>query len=492
MIKLKCMESSDFMKYDLIVVGMGPSAAFLAYELIELNNYKNVLLIDQGKPVEKRVCPIEKTGKCVGCKPYCNITCGFSGAGAFSDGKLNSYHLSSRDKDGSIYLGGNDGGYFREYMTEEEICDLLTYTDNIYLKFGADPKLHGIDHIEEIKELQRKASKQNLNLVSFPIRHLGTEKSHILYGDIEKYLKEHDINMLFETEVKDIIVENNEVKGVQVHKIKENIDEEIYSDKVVLAVGRKGASWLSDICAKHKIETKLGSVDIGIRYELPDKVMEKINEYMYEGKFIGRPFPYGDKVRTFCQNPSGFVSAEVYDNGLTLVNGHSYKDRKSKNTNLAILVSHHFTYPFDKPIEYGENVAQNLNRLGGNAIMVQRLGDIYRGRRTWPEDLENNSVEPTLKAAVPGDLTYGLGYRTMTDILQFIKDVDKVVEGFAHPDNLLYGPEIKFYSNEVVLNKDFMTSVKGLYSIGDGGGLTTGLMMASCAGVKMARILSKK
>lgn len=480
------------MKYDLVVVGMGPSAAFLAYELIELNNYKNILLIDQGKPVNKRYCPIEKTGKCIGCKPYCNITCGFSGAGAFSDGKLNSYHLSSKDKDGRIYLGGNDGGYFRSYMSEEEITDLLTYTDNVYLKFGADPKLHGIDHVEEIKKLQERASKHNLNLVSFPIRHLGTEKSHILYGNIENYLKEHGINMLFETEVKDLIVEDNKVKGIKVHKIIDDINEEIYADKVVLAVGRKGASWLSEICEKYNIKTKIGSVDIGIRYELPDKVMKKINEYMYEGKFIGKPYPYGDKVRTFCQNPSGFVSAEVYDKGLTLVNGHSYKDRKSTNTNLAILVSHHFTYPFDKPIEYGENVAQNMNRLSGGTIMVQRLGDIYRGRRTWPEDLEHNSVEPTLKAAVAGDITYSLGYRTMTNILQFIKDMDKVVEGFANPDNLLYAPEIKFYSNEVVLDKNFMTSMEGLYSIGDGGGLTTGLMMASCAGIKMARILSEK
>ena len=478
--------------YDLIVVGMGPSAVFLAYELIELNNYKNVLLIDQGKPVEKRNCPMETVGHCVSCKPYCNITCGFSGAGAFSDGKLNSYHLSSRDKDGKLYLGGNDGGYFKDYMTEKEITDLLTYTDNVYLKFGADKKLNGIEHMDEIIKLQEKALKNNLNLVSYPIRHLGTEKAHILYGKLEDYLKQHNINMLFETEVKDLIIEDNQVTGVKIHKIKENIDEEIKSSKVVLAVGRKGASWLSEICIKHGIKTKIGTVDIGIRYELPDKVMKEINEYMYEGKFIGRPYPYGDKVRTFCQNPSGFVSAEVYDNNLTLVNGHSYKDKKSTNTNLAILVSHHFTYPFDKPIEYGENVAQNLNRLGGNSIMVQRLGDIYRGRRTWPEDLEKNSVKPTLKGAVAGDLTYGLGYRTMTDILQFIKDIDKVVEGFAHPDNLLYGPEIKFYSNEVVLDKNFMTNIDGLYSIGDGGGLTTGLMMASCAGVKMARTLTKE
>ena len=426
------------------------------------------------------------------CKPYCNITCGFSGAGAFSDGKLNSYHLSSKDKDGNIYLGGNDGGYFKKYLSNKEIYDLLTYTDNVYLEFGADKKLNGVEHMDEIKKLQEKAAKQNLNLVSYPIRHLGTEKAHILYTKIEKYLEDHGINMMYETEVKDIIVENNTVKGVKIHSLKNKKDDTIYCKKVVLAVGRKGASWLSDICKEHNIKTKIGSVDIGVRYELRDKVMEEINEYMYEGKFIGKLTPYRDKVRTFCQNPSGFVSAEVYDNGLTLVNGHSYKDRKSTNTNLAILVSHHFTYPFDKPIEYGENVAKNLNSLGGNSIMVQRLGDIFRGRRTWPEDLEKNSVEPTLKSAVPGDITYGLGYRTMKDILEFIKAVDNVVEGFANPDNLLYAPEIKFYSNEVVLDKNFQTSVKGLYSIGDGGGLTTGLMMASCAGVKMARILSKK
>ena len=481
----------DKMKYDVIVVGMGPSAVLMAYELIQLNNYKNVLLIDQGKAVEKRACPLEKTGKCMNCKPYCNITCGFSGAGAFSDGKLNSYHLSTTGRDNSIYLGGNDGYYFRKYMSDKEIFDLLSYTDRVYLSFGADPKLKGLEHKKVISELQKEAHKQDLELISYPIRHLGTENAHVLYHKIEKYLREHDINMLFETEVQDLIIENNSVKGVKVHKLKENVYEEIYSDRVVLAVGRKGASWLTDMCKKYNVNTKIGSVDVGIRYELPDKIMKKINKYMYEGKFIGRPYPYKDKVRTFCQNPSGFVSAEVYDDGLTLVNGHSYKDRKSTNTNLAILVSHNFTTPFDKPIEYGKNIARNLNSLGGNAIIVQRLGDIYRGRRTWDEDLKNNSVKPTFKGAVAGDLTYGLGYRTMSGILHFISDVDKVVEGFAHPDNLLYGPEIKFYSNEVILDKNFMTNVEGLYSIGDGGGLTTGLMMASASGVMMARILTK-
>lgn len=478
--------------YDLIVVGMGPSSIFLAYELIQLNKYKNILLIDQGKSVENRVCPIDKTKRCMNCKPKCNITCGFSGAGAFSDGKLNSYHLGLRDEGEKLYLGGNGGSYIREYIDEKEINELLTYTDDIYLKFGADKNLHGTKYINEIKEIKKKAKKENIDLVSFPIRHLGTEKAHILYGKIEKYLSSHNINMMFETEVIDIIVDDGKVSGVKVRDLSSG-DEGVYkSSNVVLAVGRKGARFLSDLCKKHNINTKLGSVDIGVRYELSDDVMAKINEYMYEGKFIGRPYPYGDKVRTFCQNPSGFVSSEVYDNGLTLVNGHSYKDKKSNNTNLSILVSHHFTYPFDKPIEYGEDVARNVNRLGGNAIMVQRLGDILRGRRTWEEDLKNNKVKPTLESASAGDITFALGYRTMTDILNFIKSMDKIVEGFANPENLLYAPEVKFYSNEVVLDKNFETNIKGLYSIGDGGGLTTGLMMASVSGVKLARIIEKK
>ena len=217
--------------------------------------------------------------------------------------------------------------------------------------------------------------------------------------------------------------------------------------------------------------------------------MKEVNTYLYEAKFIGRPGPFKDKVRTFCQNPSGFVATEVYDNKLTLVNGHSYKERKSKNTNLALLVSHNFTYPFNKPIEYGRNVAENVNALGNGNVLVQRLGDIYRGKRTWEQELEKNTVTPTVKSAVPGDITFSLGYRTMTDILQFIRTLDKVIEGFADPDNLLYAPEIKFYSNQLVINNQFETSIKNLYSIGDGGGLTRGLMMASCSGVQMARNL---
>ena len=472
-------------KYDVIAVGMGPGAVFMAYEMTKIAKDKKVLLIEQGKRVEDRNCPIEKIGKCAKCKPFCSITSGFSGAGAFSDGKLSLYN----EEDDDIHVGGS----LHKYIGIEETKRLIDYTDKVYLSFGADPKLEGTQYKNEVKDIKDKAKKEGLNLIDIPIRHLGTEKAHELYKRIEEYLEQNNIDLMFETVVEDFIIEDNTVKGVKIKSANDKKGEttEIYGEKVIAAVGRKGANWLSDMCNKHNIKTEPGVVDIGVRYELPDEVMKKINTYMYEGKFIGRPGPFKDKVRTFCQNPSAFVAAEVYDNNLTLVNGHSYKDRKSTNTNLALLVSHHFKHPFNKPIDYGRNIAKNLNELGAGNIVVQRLGDIYRGKRTWEKELLTNKVEPTLKSAVAGDITFALGYRTMTDILQFIRQVDKVVEGFANPENLLYAPEIKFYSNQVAIDNNFETSVKNLYSIGDGGGMTRGLMMASCSGIQMARILKE-
>ena len=406
-------------KYDVLIVGMGPSAIFTAYELIKLNANKRILLIDQGKKVENRFCPLEKTKECIKCKPFCNITSGFSGAGAFSDGKLSLYNKEDDD----IYVGGN----LQNYIGVEETKKLIDYTDQIYLKFGADEKLEGLEYKDEVEKMQKKSKEVGLNLISIPIRHLGTEKAHELYKRLEDYLAVHKVDMMFETIVEDLIITDNKVKGVKIRQAKYkqyNRDEdleEVYADKVVVAVGRKGANWLVDMCDKHKIKTKTGIVDIGVRYELPDEIMKDVNKYMYEGKFIARPAPFKDKVRTFCQNPSGFVSEEVYDEGISLVNGHSYKERKSTNTNLAILVSHHFTYPFHKPIEYGRNVAKNVNELGNGNILVQRLGDILKGKRTWEKELKENSLEPTLNSAVAGDITFAIGYRTMTDILEFIK-----------------------------------------------------------------------
>ena len=471
--------------YDIIIVGAGPSGVFTAYELIQLglNTKKRILLIDQGKKVENRYCPIERIGKCVKCKPYCSITSGFSGAGAFSDGKLT---LPNKDDD-HIEVGGD----LQDYLGVEKTKELMFYADDIYLKFGADPKVEGLDNLDKIKEIADKAKENNILLCNCPIRHLGTEKSHELYGKLEQYLLENNIEIMFDTNVKDLIIEDNKAKGVIVEESgKPEESWRLFSETIVLGIGRKGAEWLAEMCEKHAIENTAGIVDIGVRYELPDEVMKDVNKYMYEGKFVGYLPPYNDKVRTFCQNPSGFVANEVYDNNLTLVNGHAYKDRKSTNTNLAILASHHFNNPFKEPIKYGMNIAENANQLGKGNVLVQRLGDILNGKRTWEEDLKKNSVVPTLKTAIAGDITYAIGYRTMTDILEFIKAMDKVIPGFAHPDNLLYAAEIKFYSNQLIIDNNFKTSVDGLYSIGDGGGLTRGLIMASASGVQMARNLA--
>lgn len=472
-------------EYDIIIVGAGPSGVFTAYELIQLglNKYKKILMIEQGKRVENRNCPIEKAGQCVKCKPYCNITSGFSGAGAFSDGKLT---LPNKDDD-HIEVGGN----LQDYLGVEKTKELMFYADDIYVKFGADKKVEGLGNLEEIKKISDKAKENGILLCNCPIRHLGTEKSHELYGKLEQYLLENNINIMFEKNVKDLIIENNKIKGVIIEDAgNKDTTKKLYSNNVVLGIGRKGAEWLAQMCDKHKIDNRAGIVDIGVRYELPDEVMKDVNKYMYEGKFVGYLPPYGDKVRTFCQNPSGFVANEVYDNNLTLVNGHAYKDRKSTNTNLALLASHHFNNPFKEPIKYGMNIVENANQLGKGNVLVQRLGDILAGKRTWQEELEKNSVIPTLKTAIAGDITYAIGYRTMVDILEFIKAMDKVIPGFAHPDNLLYAAEIKFYSNELIIDNNFKTSVEGLYSIGDGGGLTRGLIMASASGIQMARVLA--
>ena len=472
--------------YDLIIVGAGPSGVFTAYELIQLGiaKDKKILIVEQGKSIDKRYCPIEKTGKCVKCKPYCNITSGFSGAGAFSDGKLT---LPNDDSD-TIEVGG----ILHKYLGVEKTKELMHYADEIYLKFGAETKLEGLDYLEEIEKISNKAKENNIILANCPIRHLGTEKSHELYKKIQDYLQENNIEILFETNVKDLLVKDSTICGIVVEK--SNNSEglvELFANRVVIGVGRKGANWLSKMCKKHDINNKSGIVDVGVRYELPDSVMKDINKYLYEGKFVGYLPPYKDKVRTFCQNPSGFVANEVYDNNLTLVNGHSYKNKKSTNTNLAILVSHNFNDPFKEPIKYGMNIAENANQLGKGNVLVQRLGDILNGKRTWDKELKENSVVPTLHTAVAGDITYAIGYRTLVDILEFIKTMDRIIPGFAHPDNLLYAAEVKFYSNEIIIDNNFETSIKGLYSIGDGGGLTRGLIMASANGVQMARILEK-
>lgn len=464
------------MNYDVIIVGAGPAGIFTAYELKKQKPQSKILLVESGRSIDKRYCPKEKTKKCVSCKPYCHITTGFSGAGAFSDGKLSlSYEV---------------GGDLPELIGVDLAQEYIDYTDSIYLSFGADTKVEGVGNNEAVKEIRRKAIQGSLKLVDCPIRHLGTEKAQEIYLKIQNYLLDSGVEIKFDTTVKNLLIKDGQVYGVLISdSLTKKKDEEILSNKVVVATGRKGADWLKEMCIEHNISHSAGPVDIGVRVELRNEVMESVNNVLYESKLIGYPAPFKDKVRTFCQNPGGFVSQENYDNNLAIVNGHSYKDKKSDNTNLAILSSHNFSEPFNEPIEYGQKVAELVNMLGNGKILVQRYGDILDGKRTWEHELYESNVRHTLPDAEAGDLTSAIPYRTMTNILNFIQAMDTVVPGFASRETLLYGPEIKFYSNRINLDKSFETNIKGLHCLGDSSGWTRGLMMASAMGVLMGRKL---
>jgi len=466
------------LKTDVLIIGAGPSGIFTALEMLKNGSKKKIMIVEKGLPVEKRHCPKAKTGKCVNCKPDCNITTGFSGAGAFSDGKLSL----------SCEVGGN----LPDLIGHEFAQQMIEYTDGIYLSFGADKKVEGVGHDEKIKAIRLRAIQAGLKLVDCPIRHLGTEMAQELYGKIEKHLTDNGVEIIFKTECVDLIVEDGRAKGAVFLPCGKPESEKfsVSAENVVIATGRKGADWLEDMCKKHNIEHLPGTVDIGVRVEVRNEVMEDVNEALYESKLIGYPEPFTNKVRTFCQNPGGFVSQENYDNNsLAVVNGHSYKNTKSDNTNLAILCSHNFRPPFDEPIPYAKKVGELVNMLADGHILVQRYGDILAGKRTWQEDLTRSNVRPTLPDAVAGDLTAAMPYRTLMNIIKFIEAVDKVVPGFASEETLLYGPEIKFYSNKVKMDEKFNTNIEGLHCLGDSSGWTRGLMMASVMGVLMGREL---
>ena len=463
------------MKYDCLIIGAGPAGIFTAYEMIKLGTKKKILIIEKGVQIERRACPKTKTKVCVNCKPYCHITTGFSGAGAFSDGKLSlSYEV---------------GGDLPTLIGAEKAQETIDYTDKIYLEFGADPKVEGVGVDDEVKEIRRRAIKAGLKLVDCPIRHLGTEKAQKIYYDLEQYLLNNGVDIMFSYMCEDIIIENDRCVGAVIHKSSGGGEETVYADSVVIATGRKGADWLEKECEKHSIMHAPGTVDIGVRVEVRNEIMEEVNNVLYESKLIGYPLPFKNKVRTFCQNPGGFVSQENYDNDLAVVNGHSYKDLKSNNTNLAILCSHNFTHPFNQPIEYAQKIGELTNMLANGHILVQRYGDILDGKRTWEKELAQSNVKPSLPDAVPGDITAAMPYRAMTNIINFIAAVDEVVPGFASSETLLYSPELKFYSNRIKMDEEFNTNIKGLYCLGDSSGWTRGLMMASAMGVLMGRKL---
>lgn len=459
--------------YDVIIIGAGPSGIFCAYELIHSKPELKVLLLEKGRRIEQRECPKRKTKVCVGCKP-CSITTGFAGAGAFSDGKLS--------------LSPDVGGTLPEILGYEAAAELIHESDEIYLKFGADKSVYGVDKEKEIREIRRKAINANLKLIECPIRHLGTEEGYKIYSKLQEHLLEQGVEMKFGTMVEQIIVEDGIAKGVVTDK-----GEELFAKEIVSAVGREGADWFAHICKQIGVETEVGTVDIGVRVEVRDEIMELLNKNLYEAKLVYHTPTFDDKVRTFCTNPSGEVATEYYDEGLAVVNGHAYKsqDMKTNNTNFALLVSKNFTKPFKTPIAYGKQIAQLSNMLCDGKIMVQTYGDFKRGRRTTEERLCRNNLIPTLKDAVPGDLSLVFPHRIMVDIVEMIEALDKVTPGIASEETLMYGVEVKFYSNKVVVNRDFETSIRGLRAIGDGASVTRGLQQASANGLSVARSILK-
>lgn len=464
------------MNADVVIVGAGPAGIFTALELLRRGTPEKIVMIEQGQAIENRRCPKAKTGKCMNCKPYCHITTGFSGAGAFSDGKLS--------------LSCDVGGDLPQLLGVDRIQSVIDYTDKIYLEFGADTHVEGAEVTDEVKEIRKRAIRAGLRLVDCPIRHLGTEKAHRLYWDIENYLRDAGVELYFGYECNNLILDGDKCLGVTVNH--GGVTEEIYAAHTVIATGRRGADWLERLCGEHNIAHLPGTVDIGVRVEVRNEVMEWVNRVLYESKLIGYPAPFKNKVRTFCQNPGGFVSQENYDNDLAVVNGHSFKEKKSDNTNVAILCSHNFSVPFNQPIEYAQKVGELTNMLGAGHILVQRFGDILDGKRTWEKELAQSNVRPTLQDAVAGDITAAMPYRAMTNIINFIQAVDQVVPGFAAHETLLYSPELKFYSNRVKMDERLNTNVKGLHCLGDSSGWTRGLMMASAMGVFMGRILAEE
>lgn len=456
-------------QFDVIIIGAGPSGIFCAYELIANKPELKILMIEKGRPIEKRTCPKRTTKVCAGCRP-CSITTGFAGAGAFSDGKLS--------------LSPDVGGHLPEILGYDEAAKLIRESDDIYLKFGADTMVYGVDKQKEIQEIRRKAINANLKLIECPIRHLGTEEGYKIYARLQEHLLAHGVEMRFHTMAEDIIIEENQAKGVVTDK-----GDVCYAQEIVAAIGREGSDWFSHLCQRHGIETEVGTVDIGVRVEVRDEVMEFLNKNLYEAKLVYYTPTFDDKVRTFCTNPSGEVATEYYENGLAVVNGHAYKSKeyKTSNTNFALLVSKNFTRPFKTPIEYGKHIAQLSNMLCDGRIMVQTFGDFQRGRRTTEERLCRNNLIPTLKDAVPGDLSLVFPHRIMVDIEEMLLALDKVTPGIASDETLLYGVEVKFYSNKVVVNRDFETSIRGLRAIGDGASVTRGLQQASANGISTAR-----
>lgn len=473
-------------KYDVIVVGAGPAGIFACYELTRKAPHWKVLLVDKGHDIYRRRCPIleEKITLCppaagrkefAGCLPACSITAGFGGAGAYSDGKFN--------------ITTEFGGWLSDYLPQSKVLELIKYVDQINLDHGATTTITD-PTTDAIRSIEQRGYAAGLKLLRAQVRHLGTEQNLEILKSIYEYLQSR-IDMLFKAEVEDIVT----VKQDGQHQVQGIVlkNGEVYeADQVMVAPGRDGSVWLSEILKKRRLKMTNNQVDVGVRVETSDIVMREINEHLYEGKFIFNT-SVGTRVRTFCSNPSGHVVVENHT-GVMAANGHSYKDPAlgSANTNFALLVSHKFTDPFDKPNEYAREICKRANDLSNGGVIVQKYGDILRGRRSTAVRIAEGFLEPTLKEAVAGDLGLVLPYNTMKSLIKMVEALDKVTPGIASEHTLFYGVEAKFYSARPKLSEGLETEISGLFCGGDGAGITRGLAQAGAAGVWIARSMMEK
>ena len=452
-------------KYDVIIVGGGPAGIFAALELSQATNLK-VLLIEKGEDIDRRQCPARDTGSsCIACSP-CNLVCGLGGAGAFSDGKL--------------VLSSQVGGQLGDYLEEKETDALIRYVDDTYRRFGATNRLYEVG--DRVNELRRKASLAELRLVPVPIRHLGTEYCYSVLKAMRDYLAprlEFKLGIMAST----IIVNDGQVSGIETDS-----GDRFLCRYLIVAPGREGADWLSHEAERLGLTMHNNPVDVGVRVEVPAAVLEELTSVLYEVKLEFLSKKFNDRVRTFCMCPGGQVIIESTGGSdpVITVNGHSYADRKSDNTNFALLVSTDFTRPFHEPIAYGKYLARLANILSGG-VLVQRLGDLMKGRRSTPERIKRGLVEPTLQNATPGDLSFVLPYRHLTGLVEMLQAMDKLAPGVASRHTLLYGVEVKFYSCRPQLSPNLETEIGNMFAVGDGTGVSRGLVQASASGVVAAR-----
>ncbi len=453
--------------FDVIIIGAGPAGIFAALEITKKTSLK-VLILEKGRTVEKRKCLIgDKADACVNCQP-CSIMCGWGGAGAFSDGKLT--------------LTTEFGGWLHDYIGKEKLKSLIEYADSIYVKYGAPDRVFGHDG-EKIEDLKLRSARAGLKLVPARIRHMGTENTVKVLSNIYDDLKEKQSIQTTEI-VEEILIKNNRVQGVKTNS------STYYSPIIIAAPGRDGAQWFAEQAKSMGIAMQNNQVDIGVRVEVPAVTMQEYTDNIWEPKIIFNTREFDDIVRTFCVNPNGHVVMEN-TNGIITVNGHSFAESKSSNTNFALLMSQEFTQPFNRPILYGRRIASLANMLSGS-IIVQRYGDLKRGRRSTPSRLLKGLVEPTLKGAVPGDLSLVLPHRFMVGIKECLEALDKAMPGVASDHTLLYGIEAKFYSARPSLSGSLQTDVEGLWAIGDGAGVTRGLIQASASGIIAAEDIINK